>query len=216
MSVIAAVRKGNTIAVAADSQSNFGDLRPPPANHEVLKLREVGGAILAASGWALYDDLLAHYLRRKSRSPRVLTDRASIFEFFLGFWKAIRKDGCFVNDQSRTDDKSPFADLDATFLAATSHGIFLVSSNMSVSEFRQFYAIGSGGDFAIGALHALSATAGEQMSAEEMATAAVGAAIAYDSCCGGSIVVRTVKTRPLPPVGPASRKSRPVSKPAVS
>jgi ATP-dependent protease HslVU (ClpYQ) peptidase subunit len=198
MSVIAAVRKGNTIAVAADSQSNFGDLRPPPENHQVLKLREVGGAILAASGWALYDDLLAHYLaKRKAKTPVSLTDRASIFEFFLGFWKAIRKDGCFVNDQSRTDDKSPFADLDATFLVVTPLGIFLVSSNMSVSEFREFYAIGSGCDFAIGALHALTHEADEKMTAEKLAEAAVNAAIAYDSCCGGKIVVRSIQAHPV-------------------
>jgi len=65
MSVIAAVRKGPRIIIAADTQDNFGDLRPPAENHEAIKLREVGGAVLGSSGWALYDDIFEHYLTKR-------------------------------------------------------------------------------------------------------------------------------------------------------
>jgi ATP-dependent protease HslVU (ClpYQ) peptidase subunit len=138
MSVIAAVRKGPRIVIAADTQDNFGDLRPPADNHEAIKLREIGGAVLGSSGWALYDDILAHYLAKKKRVS--LHDRPSIFAFFVQFWKDIRKSYPFVNDQPGKESETPFANLDASFLVASPGGIFLISSNMSVSEFRQYYA----------------------------------------------------------------------------
>src|SRR5687768_9165935 len=129
MSVIAAVRQGSQIVIAADTQDNFGDLRPPTENHEALKLREVGDAVLGSSGWALYDDIFGHYLS-KHRTVRLHTRRA-IFDFFVRFWKDLHRNYPFVNDQPGKETDSPFANLDATFLVASPGGIFLVSSNMS-------------------------------------------------------------------------------------
>jgi ATP-dependent protease HslVU (ClpYQ) peptidase subunit len=190
MSVIVAVRKGSQIVIAADTQDNFGDLRPPAENHRALKLRPIGDAVVGSSGWALYDDIFSHYLRH--RKNIALTDRTRIFDFFVRFWKDLRKEYPFVNDQPGKESETPFANLDATFLVASPTGIFLVSSNMSVSEFRQYYAIGSGGDYAIGAIHALYQDVREP---SELALRAVRAAIAYDSSCGGEIEQRVVKLK---------------------
>jgi hypothetical protein len=60
---------------------------PPAENHEAIKLREIGGAVLGSSGWALYDDILEHYIAKKKRIA--LHDRASIFTFFVQFWKEL-------------------------------------------------------------------------------------------------------------------------------
>ena len=189
MSVIVAVRKGAQIVIAADSQDNFGDLRPPPDNHEAIKLREVGDAVLGSSGWALYDDIFAHYLARRRVS---LANRTAVFDFFVKFWKDLRKNYSFVNDQPGKETETPFANLDASFLVASPGGIFLISSNMSVSEFRQYYAIGSGSDYAIGAAHALYE---DQKDPGLIADRAVRAAMAYDNSCGGRITSHTVKLR---------------------
>lgn len=189
MSVIVAVRKGSQIVIAADSQDNFGDLRPPPENHEAIKLRTIGDSVLGSSGWALYDDIFAHYLAKRRA---VLDSRAAVFQFFVKFWRDLRKSYPFVNDQPGKESETPFANLDASFLVASPGGIFLVSSNMSVSEFRQYYAIGSGSDYAIGAVHALYE---EDRPLEEIAERGVRAAIAYDNSCGGRITSHTVKVR---------------------
>jgi ATP-dependent protease HslVU (ClpYQ) peptidase subunit len=87
-----------------------------------------------------------------------------------------------VNDQ-RPDDESPFGDLDASFLVASSSGIFSVACDMSVTEFAQYYAIGSGAPYALGALHALY---GDRADAEAIARKAVSAATALDIYCGGA------------------------------
>jgi ATP-dependent protease HslVU (ClpYQ) peptidase subunit len=187
MSVIIAVRKGSQIAIASDTQDNFGDLRPPAENHEAIKLRPLGRAVLGSSGWALYDDIFEHYLARRRV---VLKDRRSIFDFFVRFWKDLRKHYPFVNDQPGKESETPFANLDASFLVACPSGIFLVSSNMSVSEFRQFYAIGSGSDYAIGAAYALYE---REKDPAVIADQAVRAAIAYDTSCGGRVTRLAVK-----------------------
>jgi ATP-dependent HslUV protease, peptidase subunit HslV len=191
MSVIAAVRKARRLIIAADSQDNFGDLRPPSDNHIAVKIRHVDTAWVGCSGWAIYDDLLAHYLRKRSVKTN-LNSRDEIFDFFLKFWRAIRTDYPFVNEQSRSEDKTPFADLDATFLIASPGGIFLVSSNMSVSCFAKYYAIGSGGDYALGALHALY---DEVPDPKILAERAIAAAKAYDSGCGGETITEEITLR---------------------
>jgi ATP-dependent HslUV protease subunit HslV len=193
MSVIAAVRKASQIVIAADTQDNFGDLRPPPENHEAIKLREVGDTVLGSSGWALYDDIFSHYLARQKRVR--LDSRHAIFDFFVRFWKQLHKSYSFVNDQPGKEADSPFANLDATFLVASPAGIFLVSSNMSVSEFQQYYAIGSGGDYAIGAMHALYE---EVQDPVQIAERAIRAGMAYDAACGGRVDLRTVKMARTP------------------
>jgi ATP-dependent HslUV protease, peptidase subunit HslV len=189
MSVIVAVRKGSQIAIAADTQDNFGDLRPPAENHEAIKLRKVGDAVLGSCGWALYDDIFHDYLLRRKR-PVHLKDRPSIFNFFVQFWKDLKKSYPFVNDQPGKESETPFANLDASFLVASPGGIFLVSSNMSVSEFRQYYAIGSGSDYALGAAFCLYEDANDP---SRIAEKAVRAAIAYDNSCGGRITTNQVR-----------------------
>jgi ATP-dependent protease HslVU (ClpYQ) peptidase subunit len=88
------------------------------------------------------------------------------------------------------DDKSPFADLDASFLIVNSGGIFHVTGQMSVTRFKRFDAIGSGGPYALGALHALY---GETLGAEEIARRACAAAVHFDISCGGEIDLFTIK-----------------------
>ena len=56
--------------------------------------------------------------------------------------------------------------------------------------YRAFHAIGSGCDYACGALHALYES---ELKAEEIARRAVEAAIRFDSACGGEIVVQKIR-----------------------
>lgn len=188
MSIVVAVRKDERIVLAADTQSNFGSSRMTPDNHRAAKLHRVGTAWIGATGWGLYENLLQDHLAKRA-SVR-LRDQRDIFTFFLGFWKALRKDYNLVNDQAVKDRESPFGDLDASFLVVNRQGIFCVESDLSVTRFERYFAIGSGGDFALGALHAL---AGTDLDAEELARRAVRAAIDLDSRCGGEIDVVRVK-----------------------
>ena len=96
---------------------------------------KVGGSYLAQTGWGLYENILGDYLI-KAGTPRFRNER-EIFVFFNRFWQRMRKDYSFVNDQPMEDDKSPFADLDASFLIVNRGGIFHVTGQMSVTRFTR-------------------------------------------------------------------------------
>lgn len=183
MSVAVAVRKGNEVVLAADSQTNFGHARVSQVNHRADKIREVGPSLMAATGWGLYDNILDDILAKNT--PR-LTNRQSIFAFFLKLWKALHEKYPYVCDQVGEDGDSPFGDLDASFLIVNGNGIFYVAGDLSVTEFKEYYAIGAGSDFSMGALHALYGT---ECDAAESARRAVAAAIEFSLYCGGEIQV---------------------------
>ena len=190
MSIAVAVRKGNTLAVAADSQENFGDRKIVGSNHRASKILALGGSQLAMTGWGVYDNVFHDYLASR-RPPRFASER-EIFTFFVRLWKDLRKRYSFVDDQVAEDDRSPFADLDSSFLVGNRHGIFHVSGDMSVMAFHEYYAIGSGASYALGVLHALYAS---ERDAGTLARRACEAAIAFDVYCGGEIDVRRVAVR---------------------
>jgi ATP-dependent HslUV protease, peptidase subunit HslV len=190
MSIAVAVRKGNTVAVAADSQENFGDRKVVGSNHRASKIMQLGGSALAMTGWGVYDNVFTDYLSAR-RAPRFATER-EIFVFFVKLWKDLRKRYSFVDDQVQDEDRSPFADLDSSFLIGNRYGIFHVSGDMSVMAFQEYYAIGSGASYALGVLHALYAS---ERDAAVLARRACDAAIAFDVYCGGEIDVRRVAVR---------------------
>jgi ATP-dependent protease HslVU (ClpYQ) peptidase subunit len=63
---------------------------------------------------------------------------------------------------------------------------------MSVTEVERYFAIGSGAQFALGALHALHGT---RIGAEALARRAVEAAIAFDTYCGGEVQIYRIARR---------------------
>ncbi len=192
MSIIVAVRKGDQIALAADRMHSSGSRREHEENLVAsTKLRKVGACCMGGVGWSVYDNILDHYLGTFSRAPS-LNSEQRVFEFFLKFWKAIRKKYQVVNDQPDRDDRSPFADIDAEFMIGSPKGIFSVSRDLSVMEFTQYAAIGSGEKYAYGAMHALYKS---KRTAEQIAKAAVEAAVHFEQTCGGTTDVVVIRVR---------------------
>ena len=184
MSIAVAVAKNRKVVIAADSLSTFGDRRVPAENHRCAKVVRVGSGLIASTGWGLYDNILEDYLARPP-APRLQTER-QIFRFFVRFWKELHRHYPFVNDKPDKDDRSPFADLDSSFLVATKTAIFYVASDMSVTRFDQYYAVGCAAQYALGALHVLYSS---NLDAKGIATKACDAAIAFDIHCGSPVQV---------------------------
>ena len=188
MSVAVAVKKGNQIVLATDGQTHFGSLRVGTENCPTRKIRKIGSSLLATTGWGLYDNILDDFLAR-GKAPSLMR-RQSIFSFFVKFWKKLHDQYPFVKDKCDEDDDSPFADLDSSFLVVNRNGIFYVASDMSVTQFDTYFAIGAGADFALGALHALY---DGTLDAEGLARKAVEAAIEFNTYCGGHIQVEKIR-----------------------
>ncbi len=181
MSIVLAVKSktNDNVVIASDSQTSFGDFKT--ISDTGRKLIKAGNNIIGLAGWGIYSNLLRLYLQENSL---VANSEIQVFEFFVKFWKAIKSDYNYVSDQSSPDLNSPFAELDSTFIVATPESIFYVADDMSVIEFDNFYAIGSGSLVALGALQVMY---DEGYSTEEMARRAVETAIALDNNCGGKV-----------------------------
>ncbi len=179
MSIAVVVKKNSEIVIGADTLQSFDSQMLSIDNLNESKLRHIGPAMLAFTGWGLYANILDDYLSRKKSVK--LTTKQNIFQFFKELWPILHKEYSFVNDQSGNSD-TPFGELDSSFLIATKKRIFYASSNLCVSEFLKYYAIGIGRDYAIGAMHVLY---DQNMSAEEIARLAIEAAISNNVYCGG-------------------------------
>ena len=184
MSIALALEKDGELIVASDTLTSFGHTKVPPVLHAAQKVRQVGGAYLASTGWGLYENILDDVLERRGRVT--LGTSAQIFSFFLRLWTDLHKKYSFVNDQIDEKEAGPFGNLDSTFLVANAAGIFYVGPDMSVTKVERYFAIGSGAQFALGALHALHGT---RIGAEALARRAVEAAIAFDTYCGGEVQI---------------------------
>lgn len=190
MSIAVAVQRDKTIALATDSVTSFGSLQLDADNHQTQKVVECGNALIAGTGWAKYEAILRDHIGRNKRAPK-LSDEASVFKFFHGLWDELQKRYSFVNEQC--DDKdSPFGDLDSSFLVVSPTGMFYVASDMSVTSFSKFFAIGSGQEYALGACHTLDRS---RQGAAKIATSAAEAACAFDVYCSGKINVREIKVK---------------------
>ena len=183
MSVVAVVKKGKDVILASDTVMTFGSNKSCPGNVKISKVRRIGVALLASTGWGLYDNILTDYLDRK-KTVRLNSEK-EVFRFFLGLWDALHKKYPFVKDQCEEND-SPFGDLDASFLVVTKKRIFYVASDTSVTEFHKFHAIGSGCDFAIGAMGVLYE---QKLKAKDIAYKAVETAIEHNIYCGGDLEI---------------------------
>ncbi|QNM98092.1 MFS transporter [Chitinimonas koreensis] len=151
MTTLVAVRKGNQIAIAADTQSTFGDTRLGH-RHDARpeKIFASHDSFFGICGAAAHDLVLQSVLH-KTRTLD-FSSRATIFESFRKLHPKLKED-FFLKTEEEEDD--PYESSQMTVLIANAHGIFGVYSMREVYEYRHFWAIGSGRDFAVGAMAAV-------------------------------------------------------------
>ena len=151
MTTLVAVRKNDEIAIAADSLTTFGDTRLA-AQHDrsyekIVRYRDTCiGLCGSAAHQLVFESLLARH------GDLDFSNKLAIFETFRKL-HPILKEQHFLNPKEEDDD--PYESTQITALVANRHGIFGVYSMREVFEYTQFWAVGSGREFALGAMHAL-------------------------------------------------------------
>src|SRR5437764_54606 len=149
MTTLVAVRKNDEIAIAADSLTTFGDTRLPAefdrSFDKIVKHRDTYvGLCGSAAHQLVFENLLA-------KQPDLdFSSKAAIFETFSRL-HPILKEQHFLNPKEEEDD--PYESSQVTALVANRHGIFGVYSMREVFEYTQFWAVGSGREFALGAMY---------------------------------------------------------------
>ena len=185
MTTIVVVRKGDRAAIAADSLTTFGSTRLAPAYdrspHKIIAYRD---SFIGVAGSAAHQLVLENLL---GRNPDLaLHGKEAIYESFRRLHPLL-KDEAFLNPKEEEDD--PYESSQMTVMIANPSGIFAVYSMREVFEFDRFWAIGSGRNFALGAMHAAYDTA---LTAQQIAEAGVAAGIEFDTASGPPIVSHVV------------------------
>ena len=148
MTTIVVVRKGDTAVIAADSLTTFGTTRLAPAyDRHPEKVTKYGDSYLGVAGSAAHQLVLENLL---ARTPNLaFHGKAAIYDSFRKLHPML-KDEAFLNPKEEEDD--PYESSQMTVMIANPSGIFAVYSMREVFEFDRFWAIGSGRDFALGAM----------------------------------------------------------------
>ncbi|MGB0128766.1 MAG: hypothetical protein WBP72_14100, partial [Rhodocyclaceae bacterium] len=185
---ITAVKKNGQVAIAAESLTTFGDTKLPrhhKGEHE--KILNIADSLVGICGSS------AHHLVLKSALAKMedirLGNRTEIFETFRQL-HPILKEHAYLNPKE--DEGDPYESSQIVALIANETGIYGVYTYREVFEYDRFWSIGSGRNFALGAMFAAY---DKHKTAAEIANLGVAAGIEFDTASGGPIVCHTIKLR---------------------
>lgn len=150
MSTIVAVLKNNVACIAADSLTSFGDTRQPAeyvTDYEKI-IRFGDHSHIGIVGSAAHH-LVMHNLIAKHADKINFADRFSIFESMRQI-HPILKEEYFLIGKDEDEDSYESSRVDALIMNAS--GIFGLYSLREVEQYTRFWAIGSGAEFALGAM----------------------------------------------------------------
>lgn len=173
MTTCVVVKKGNEIAIASDSLVTFGDTRLSHVYEENEKIFRVGESYVTLAGTAAHFPVMRKLLQELGGECK-LSSREEVFDTYSRV-HAVLKDKYFLNTKEDEDD--PYESSQITSLIANPYGIFGVYSYREVFSFERFWGIGSGRNFALGAMHAVYDQA---LGAREIAEIGVQAGAEFD------------------------------------
>jgi ATP-dependent HslUV protease, peptidase subunit HslV len=195
MTTIVVVKKDGYAVIAGDTLTTFGSVRLASVHDAAPeKLLKHNDSYFGIAGSAAHQLVLETLLKKHPEFR--FQSREEIYESFRKI-HPILKEEAFLNPKEEDDD--PYESSQLTALVANAHGIFGVYSMREVFEFDNFWAIGSGRDFALGAMFAVW---NMKMSAEEIARIGVIAGAEYDTGTGLPMNLEVVK------LGAAAGKKR--------
>jgi ATP-dependent HslUV protease, peptidase subunit HslV len=188
MTTIVVVRKGGTAVIAADSLTTFGTTRlAPEYDRHPHKIARYADSFLGVAGSAAHQLVLENLL---ARTPNLdFRGKAAIYDSFRRLHPLL-KDEAFLNPKEEEDD--PYESSQMTVMLANPTGIYAVYSMREVFEFDRFWSIGSGRDFALGAMFSMYSRA---KSAAAVAEAGVLAGAEFDTGTSTPITLHEVKLK---------------------
>ena len=185
MTTIVAVRKNDEIAIAGDSLTTFGDTRlSSQYDRTPDKIVRYKDTYLGLCGSAAHQLVFQNLLAKHGDLD--FSNKGAIFETFRKL-HPILKEQHFLNPKEEEDD--PYESTQISALVANVHGIFGVYSMREVFEYTRFWAVGSGREFALGAMHAQYP---RLRTAAAIAKAGIEAGAAFDRNSGLPMTLYTI------------------------
>lgn len=190
MTIITVVKKDDEIAIACDSQSIGGNWSIKYTAEYQLnrsKLLTYGENVLGLSGKVaihqIFEDLLSQ------SEPVSMASRQEIFRWLLAQQKQL-KEHYYLKPDAGNDKNQVTESVWISALIANPHGIFGISAYRQVIEYSKFWAIGSGENFALGAMEILYQ---QDLSATEIAREGALTATKFNPGCAPPIRVETIQ-----------------------
>ncbi|MDB5743687.1 MAG: proteasome, and subunit [Polaromonas sp.] len=193
MTTLVVVKKAGQVAMAADTLVTFGDTRLTnrfEANSKIFKVDTPDGvSLIGMAGTVAHFPVLRKAMAALPPEHLRLGSRDDVFETFIKLHPLL-KESFFL--QTKEDDSDPYESSQFTVVIANATGIYGLYSYREVFEFKEFWGIGSGRSFALGAMHASWDRA---RTAREVAMAGLNAGCEFDKNSGGSIDIFTLKLK---------------------
>ena len=178
MTTVVVVKKAGQVAIAADTLVTFGDTRLNhrfEANSKIFKVAAVGGpSYIGMAGTVAHFPALRKAMQALPKGELKLGSKDEVFETFLKLHPLL-KEHFFL--QTKEDDNDPYESSQFSAVVANASGIYGLYSYREVFEFNEFWAIGTGRNYALGAMFASSSRAA---SARELAQIGVTASCEFD------------------------------------
>ena len=185
MTTCVVVRKNGQAAIAADSLVTFGDTRLPGNYEANSKIFRIADSLVTLAGTTAHFPVMRKVLAELGDDCR-LGSREEVFETYTRVHNVL-KEKYFLN--TREDEDDPYESSQLISLIANPHGIFGVYSYREVFSFDRFWGIGSGRNFALGAMHAVYDSLG---TAQEIAEVGVAAGIEFDKNSAGPLQIYSI------------------------
>ena len=160
MTTVVVARKGGQIAIAADTLVTFGDTRLAHRfedNAKIFRIEtDAGPSYIGMAGTVAHFPVLRKALTAMPREILLLESKDEVFDTFTKLHPFL-KENFFL--QTKEEDSDPYESSQFSVVIANRSGIYGLYSYREVFEFKEFWGIGSGRGFALGAMHAVYAKA---------------------------------------------------------
>ncbi len=186
MSTVVVVRKNNSACIAADSLTCFGDTRQSAEfvsdSSKIVHFADFHmGIVGSAAHQLVMKSLFKHHPEKINFSSQL-----AIFETLKQIHPVLKEE-YYLNSKEEEDDAYETSRVDA--LLMTTQGIYGIYSLREVDEYTRFWAVGSGAEYALGAMY----TVYDQLeSAEQIATIGIQAGATFDSASALPLSLATV------------------------
>jgi ATP-dependent protease HslVU (ClpYQ) peptidase subunit len=195
VTTVVVVKKAGQVAIAADTLVTFGDTRLGHRfedNSKLFKVDAVGGAsCVGMAGTVAHFPVLRKAMHALPQEQLKLHSKDEVFDTFTKLHPLL-KETFFL--QTKEEDSDPYESSQFSVLIANAAGIFGLYSYREVFEFKEFWGIGSGRGFALGAMHAVW---GKAKTARDVAMAGVHAGCEFDKNSAGPVDIHTFKLKAL-------------------
>jgi len=179
MSIVVVVKKGKEIVIASDTLTSQGSREfSSKYKKNSKKFLEYKGTYIGSVGQAMSKIMLKHALNNQEHTID-FNGFDNVYSSMLELHKLLKEKYYLVPTSKKFEQTVEATKL--SLLLANKSGIYKISSDRHIAELSRFWAIGSGANYALGAMH--HAYSKKKYSAEDIAKIGVEAACEFDKSC---------------------------------